>query len=306
MARSDLWTSDSGPTGDLDSSNGELPCWTSDSKLLQSFLSNPASLPIEPWNCQEKQIPQLTRHEDSQAEDPRSLAFWLWMAADCIFSVQVKTVYGEYAIFRVSNSTSVIDAEGQMCQLKPHCWPQNGKLTTYSCLHCRGSVMLPTSLVYCMTTFITDRSQNSVNSNLFDFKADQNVSEGPYKSRLQYRHAPDTLQRPHCPGKCLICIVKHAVKQLIIKLRLCHIKYQSSSLTFSAWCAHYCGTLVAFYSSRSEIGNQTELFYQKFQPDTCDVSIGFFHWTELAFLTGSLACPTLKLSCSMTDSESSF
>jgi hypothetical protein len=40
-----LAESDSGPTGDIDSSNGELPVCTSWSKLRLSFLSNPANLP---------------------------------------------------------------------------------------------------------------------------------------------------------------------------------------------------------------------------------------------------------------------
>jgi hypothetical protein len=40
-----LAESDSGPTGDMDSSWGELPVCTSWSRLLLSFLSSPASLP---------------------------------------------------------------------------------------------------------------------------------------------------------------------------------------------------------------------------------------------------------------------
>ena len=42
-----LCGSESGPTGDLESSNGELPICTSCSRLRQSFLSSPASLPAK-------------------------------------------------------------------------------------------------------------------------------------------------------------------------------------------------------------------------------------------------------------------
>jgi len=43
-----LADSASGPTGDLDSSSGELPSCTSWSRLRDSFLSKPASLPAAP------------------------------------------------------------------------------------------------------------------------------------------------------------------------------------------------------------------------------------------------------------------
>lgn len=56
----------SGPTGDRDSSNGELPvldatCCTSWSRLLDSFLSSPASLPANSGACHELGMPKQTR-----------------------------------------------------------------------------------------------------------------------------------------------------------------------------------------------------------------------------------------------------
>eukprot|EP00955_Chlamydomonas_euryale_P002710 29023-Chlamydomonas_euryale.AAC.5 len=50
-----LEDSASGPTGDLDISNGELPVCTSWSRLLDSFLSSPASLPAGPRACRGQQ-----------------------------------------------------------------------------------------------------------------------------------------------------------------------------------------------------------------------------------------------------------
>ncbi len=47
MMHTCLEASARGPTGDADSSKGELPVSTSLSKLFDSFLSNPASLPVK-------------------------------------------------------------------------------------------------------------------------------------------------------------------------------------------------------------------------------------------------------------------
>lgn len=44
--KTNLCASDKGPIGEADSSLGELPNITSWSKLFESFLSRPASLPV--------------------------------------------------------------------------------------------------------------------------------------------------------------------------------------------------------------------------------------------------------------------